>query len=255
MELTAEQIQDNWKIFIHNIEKYISKPRSEKLIKFYENIEEVAALAPASSNESYHSCYPGGYVVHVNKVLDAALEIDNLWKKFGATVNHTTEELAFACINHDLGKLGISKDDPYYVKNESEWHVKNQGKIYVYNEKIPYMPVPDRSLFLLQRQGIELSLNETLAIKLHDGMYDKANENYLVTFYPTTKPRTYLIHLIHQADMMASRIEFEQWFFNDRQDKKITPVKKHHVPKQEIKDEALSKTLNKNNFQELLKNL
>ena len=36
MNLTAEQIQNNWDIFIGNINAYISSPRKEKLIEFYE---------------------------------------------------------------------------------------------------------------------------------------------------------------------------------------------------------------------------
>ena len=40
MNLTAEQIQENWNVFMGNIEKYISSPRKEKLIEFYEKYQE-----------------------------------------------------------------------------------------------------------------------------------------------------------------------------------------------------------------------
>ena len=37
--------------------------------------------------------------------------------------------------------------------------------------------------------------------------------SYLMTWSPETKPRTSLVHIIHQADLMAARIEFEkEWF-------------------------------------------
>jgi hypothetical protein len=52
-----------------------------------------------------------------------------------------------------------------------------------------------------------------LAIKLHDGLYDEANKPYLINWLPEQKPRTSLIYIVHQADLMAARIEFEQeWF-------------------------------------------
>ena len=42
MSLTAEQIQSNWKVFLHNIEKHISdnKDRKQKLLNFYKKYEE-----------------------------------------------------------------------------------------------------------------------------------------------------------------------------------------------------------------------
>ena len=72
------------------------------------------------------------------------------------------------------------------------------------------MSVPDRSLHLLLSNNILVSKNEWLAIKLHDGLYDDANKPYLMSWSPETKPRTSLIYIIHQADLMAARIEFEK---------------------------------------------
>jgi hypothetical protein len=51
-----------------------------------------------------------------------------------------------------------------------------------------------------------------IAIQTHDGLYDDANVKYLKTFMPEQKPRTSLPFILHQADMMAARIEFEvEW--------------------------------------------
>ena len=49
-----------------------------------------------------------------------------------------------------------------------------------------------------------------IAIQTHDGLYDDANVKYLKTFLPEQKPRTSLPYILHQADLMAARIEFEQ---------------------------------------------
>jgi hypothetical protein len=49
-----------------------------------------------------------------------------------------------------------------------------------------------------------------VAIQTHDGLYDEANKKYLATFMPEQKPRTSLPYILHQADLMAARIEFER---------------------------------------------
>ena len=72
------------------------------------------------------------------------------------------------------------------------------------------MSVSDRSIKLLVDHDIKLTENEWMCIKLHDGLYDQANEPYLKSFMPEQKPRTSMIFIIHQADLMAARIEFEK---------------------------------------------
>ena len=82
----------------------------------------------------------------------------------------------------------------------------------MHNKSIPFSAVPDRSLYLLQSHGIKYSFNEMIAIQIHDGLSDPANEKYLKTFMPETKPRTSLPYILHQADMLAARIEWEtEW--------------------------------------------
>ena len=73
MNLTAEQIQSNWEEFIGNIETYISSPRKEKLIKFYETYADRIMLMPAAHKKEYHSAFPGGYVDHVNRVVKSCI--------------------------------------------------------------------------------------------------------------------------------------------------------------------------------------
>jgi hypothetical protein len=63
---------------------------------------------------------------------------------------------------------------------------------------------------MLQSHGIQYSFNEMISIQTHDGLYDKANEKYLMAYMPEQKPRTSLPYIIHQADLMAARIEFER---------------------------------------------
>lgn len=211
MKLSAEQIQTNYDIFKSNILNYISSPRKEQLLKFYEEREEILLLAPASSREAYHSAFPGGYVDHVNRVIKASVDMFNLWNSYREIDTFTLEELVFAAINHDLGKLGVG-NKPSYIPNDSDWHVKNQGQIYKTNSELPFFTVPDRSLFVLQQAGIPFSENEYLGIKLHDGLYDEMNKPYLISFNVESRLRTSLPLILHQADFLASRVEWEdQW--------------------------------------------
>ena len=209
MVLTAEQIQSNWNKMLAYINTYISDPRREKLIDFYTKHEDEVAMMPASHKEAYHNAFPGGYVDHVNRVIEAALEFNKTWLMFGAEENYTVEELVFSALNHDLGKMGDGKEYAH-KPSQDEWRKKNLGEMYTFNKKLSYMSVPERSIKLLVDAGITPTENEWLAIRLHDGLYDPANEPYLKNFMPELKPRTSLIFIIHQADLMAARIEFEK---------------------------------------------
>jgi hypothetical protein len=209
MVLNEEQLLENWQQFLGYIEQYITGDRKKRLIDFYNKYEERFILLPASHKPAYHNCFPGGYIEHVNRVVSASLEIDSVWRKFDVKPTYTTEEVVFSALNHDLGKFGTFEYEAV-LPNPSEWHVKNRGEIYTFNTQMDYMTVPDRGLWLLSQWGIEVSKNEWLAIKLHDGLYDESNKPYLLSWGPETKLRTSLPFIIHQADLLAARVEFER---------------------------------------------
>ena len=207
MNLSAEQIQGNWEEFLGYIDRYISSPRKESLKSFYEERAERFILMPASHTTKYHNCFPGGYIEHVNRVIKAALHFAKLWEKFGCDMStFTIEELVFAAMNHDLGKVGDSEND-LYIPGQDEWRRKNLGEVYTYNTAVGFMTVPDRSLFLLQDAGIRCSINEMLAIRTHDGLYDDCNKPYLISRMPESKPKSAIVYILHQADLMASVVE------------------------------------------------
>ena len=127
-KLTAEELSNNYDKFVNVIKTEIDGERGERLLQFYDSVSERLVTAPASGNINYHNCFAGGYVDHVLNVVDAALKLFEVWKASGGTITYTREELVFAAINHDLGKIG-DLDHDYYIPNPSEWHRKNQGKI------------------------------------------------------------------------------------------------------------------------------
>ena len=210
MKLTAEQIQENWDIFISNIETHITGNRKQALLDFYNQYQERIMLMPAAHKKEYHNSFPGGYVEHVNRVVRCALKQSQLWEEEGADMStFTMEELVFSAINHDLGKMG-DEDNESYIPQTDKWRREKLGEDYMFNKKVPFASVPDRGLFMLQSHSIQYTFNEMLAIQTHDGLYDAANEKYLKAYMPEQKPRTSLPFILHQADMMAARIEFEK---------------------------------------------
>jgi len=210
MQLTAEQIQKNWLRLMGFIEDHISEPRKTKLIEFYEKYSERLILMPAAHKKEYHNAFPGGYVDHVNRVITCALHLHELWATMGVdTTTYTKEELVFSSLNHDLGKMGDEENESY-IPQTDKWRQEKLGEDYMFNSKLPFASVPDRGLFLLQSHGIPYTFNEMITIQTHDGLYDEGNKKYLVSFIPENKPRTSLPYIVHQADLMAARIEFEK---------------------------------------------
>ena len=244
MKLSAETIQSNWVIFNNNIDTYISGERKQKLLDFYNKYEDRIILMPASHKKEYHSAFPGGYVDHVNRVVSGALAMSATWEKFGCDMTtFTQEELVFSAINHDLGKMGDSEHEAY-IPQTDKWRQDKLGEDYMFNKKLAFASVPDRGLFLLQEHGITYTFNEMVAIQTHDGLYDEANSKYLKTYMPEQKPRTSLSYILHQADMMAARIEFEIEWLPKFSKNNVATTKKNYTLSTNKKPSVSSKALN-----------
>lgn len=210
MQLSAEQLIENYNKFLEYIDLHITGERQTNLRQLYLDHQERIMLMPASSKEHHHNAFPGGYVLHVINVIEAGFKLIDLWRTSGASVDFSVEEFVFAAINHDLGKIG-DEDNEMYIPQDSDWHRKNQGALYKMSPLPDFMLIPDRSLFLLQQRGIKVSLKEWLGIKLHDGLYDESNKPYYIVYDKNAKLRSNLPYILHQADSIAARMEYEQW--------------------------------------------
>ena len=243
-KLTAEQIQTNWNTLIEIIDSHIGDDRRENLLKMYDDFKDRMMFAPASAKAAFHNAMPGGYVEHILHIIQNSLQLKQVWHNNGAMINFTDEELVFAAMHHDLGKVGDLEHD-YYIPQDSDWHRKNQGAIYKHNPQLQYMKVPDRGLWLLQHYGVKVSDKEYLGIKLADGLYDDCNTAYLKSYNPDFNLRTNLCYIIHQADMMATHIEYDEWQRNENVEEPINTK----VPK--TKDEQKKVGNLKSKFDEL----
>lgn len=244
MEINKET---QWSELIAYINTYIQQPRRDKLLTLYNVYADRMKSMPASTKSMFHSAFDGGYVHHVLNVIKAALKFAGIWRELGVNVNYSDEEIVFAALNHDLGKVG-NEDHPYYIPNPSDWHVKHQGAIYTICPDLPFMAIHDRSLFILQRYGIEVSYNETLAIRLHGGLYDDGTKDYLTGY---VKLNTSLPFILHQADLTAARIEFEQQYMYANV---VTPEKKK-FSKKDAKVQIIASNPEADVLKNFLKNL
>jgi hypothetical protein len=198
--MTPEQIHQNWEKF-RALCKTLKGDRSEKIEKMLDVIEENMAIAPASCKLDHHSCWAGGLADHSLRVLNNAHTIS---KSVGLKIDK--ESMILCALFHDLGKVGHVTDDDqvidHYVEQTSEWHREKLGEMYVYNKKIPYMTVAQRSLWLLQRFGVRLSHEEYVAILVHDGFILEENRKYIFK-EPT------LATVLSMADYLATQQEKE----------------------------------------------
>jgi len=209
-ELTPQQIEQNWNKLRNIIKDTFEGERLDNLNKMYDHFEDRMCMAPASGKEHFHYAHVGGYVEHVLHIIDYSQQLRSVWEKNGATINFTDEELIFAAMHHDLGKVGDLEHD-YYVPNESEWHRKNQGAIYTHNKELQHMTVTDRAIFLLGHFRIPMSESEYIGLRLTDGMYEEANKAYYISYQPERQLRSNIAYILHQADMMATHIEYDEW--------------------------------------------
>ena len=209
MSLTAEQIEKNYNKHLKIVEHYITE-RKDAVLKMINYIGEEYIMAPASSKTWYHSAYAGGYVDHVNRVVEYAVKQMKLYAEMGGDVDFTEEELVFAALFHDLGKLGDG-DRPNYIPQTDKWRQDKLSEMYTYNPELDFMLIPDRSLFILQKFGIKVNQKEWLGIRLHDGVFDKANEAYFFSNVESSRQKTSIVSILHSADFLASKVEYDMW--------------------------------------------
>jgi hypothetical protein len=123
--------------------------------------------APATSMTSYHNAFEGGLIDHLLKVAKYAIGVNNSLPE-DERVDQTS--LLKVCLLHGIGKAKL------YTPCTSEWHRKNQGKMYEFNEDLVSMRVGERSAYYAISHGITLSEEEYTAILFFDKTDDKMSE-------------------------------------------------------------------------------
>ena len=257
MKLTPEQLQDKWNEVIELITDTFEGERRDNILKMYEFFKDRMMFAPASGVVYYHNAFPGGYICHILNVTRFALRLYRVYEELELhTSEYDEEAIVFCTLHHDLGKIG-NLDYDYYIPNESEWHRINQGKMYDYDKRLHYMTVTDRSVWLLNQFDIKMSEVEYLALRLTDGMYEKANREYFMGYGENKNLKTNLPYLLHNADSLATRWEKEQYMFSKDSDINYSEIlhpelKVERVKQEEESVENIKEAITKNETPDIL---
>ena len=207
--LQAEDILKNFEKHKKIVDTYITD-RKDSVLAMLDGLGDNYVMAPASGKTWYHNAFPGGYVDHVNRVVQYAVEQHRLYIKMGGTVDYSEEQLVFSALFHDLGKIGDG-DKPNYIPQTDKWRQDKLSEMYTFNPDLDFMLIPDRSLYILQKFDIKVSHNEFLGIRLHDGVFDKANEAYFFSHQESSRQKTNMVSVLHTGDFLASKVEYDMW--------------------------------------------
>ena len=239
--LEAENIQKNYDKHLKIIDTYLGE-RAIACKEMIKHMEETYVMAPASGKTWFHNAFAGGYVDHVNRVVEYAIKQMRLYKEMGGKIDFTEEQLVFAALFHDLGKMGDG-DRPNYIPQTDKWRQDKLSEMYTYNPDLDFMLIPDRSLFILQKFGIKVDQKEYLAIRCHDGVFDKANEAYFFSNVESSRQKTSIVSILHSADFLASKVEYDLWKRNGGNSKPKHPKTTSSTGKAVKSSEGLSNML------------
>lgn len=178
--LTPEEIEQNWKRFYSLCEKL--GDRSPSVLKMLDELDERLCLCPASAKVDYHGAFPGGLVDHSLRVLNNLVTLN---KGYGWKL--PKDGMIISALFHDIGKIGMpgrGSENDFYIEQTDSWRRDKMGEVYKYNNDIPYLGTPDRSVFIMQHYGIKLTTDEWLSIKLNDGFVYDPNKPYCLKISP-----------------------------------------------------------------------
>jgi len=136
-------------LFLEIVKKY--NACSDELLAFLESSGFYSA--PASTSTKLHNAFEGGLVDHLIIVARRLLVINETNGKLDPADKLDPESVAKVAILHGIGRAML------YVPNPSEWHRKNLGAMYEFNEKLTSMSVGERSLYYVYNYG-KMTLTE-----------------------------------------------------------------------------------------------
>lgn len=166
-------------------------PGSAEFLRWLEGTDFFTA--PASTK--YHLCTPGGLVLHSVHVAEEAAAMCH---RYGM---HELADSAIMCgLVHDICKVGVYKTTTRRARGEDG--VWKTVPAYEYDDALP-LGHGEKSLFLAERHGLQLSDEEAAAIRWHMGPY---RDRDAVREMSEAFQRFPLAAILHNADMAATYI-------------------------------------------------
>ena len=192
-----ETLTNNYNLFLKLCQRL--GDRSEAVTAMVEHMGERLLMCPASSRTIYHCAHPGGLIEHSLNVLRNMKKL-----AIAYDIAVPAESMIIAALFHDWGKVG-DLDSAYYLEQDSDWHREKLGQMYKINEDMQSMPNAERGLWILQHFGVQLTLDEWIAIRANDGAEAPENKPYGTLSIPN------LALLTQHADQMAAKQEKEKY--------------------------------------------
>ncbi len=154
---------------VANTKKYFETATNSGFmnVELMQFLGESFIKAPASTMENLNNAFEGGLIDHLLRVAFYAVKFNNALPD---TEKVDQNSLLKVCLLHQIGKAKL------FVECTSEWHKKNQGKMYEFTDDLVSMRVGERSAYYALSHGITLSEEEYSAILFFDKNDDKMVE-------------------------------------------------------------------------------
>lgn len=187
-------------LFVENLLLSTNRKGIDKVIEFLKNTDFY--YAPASTN--YHSNMKYGLVNHSILVYAAAME----YKKSMCAIDPTVEDrlpddsIAIATILHDICKCCFYKETTKWRKDSN-----GQWESYVGYEVVDTFPIGhgEKSVIMLQNLGLELNVEEMLAIRYHMGLFGDGGQELRLSQAQACRDCA-LVPLLQMSDYSASMV-------------------------------------------------
>lgn len=184
---------------IQQFDRYISLLKrffdEDGVDAFVEEYGERLVLCPAGLTVD-----DGG---HPGALIDRCLRMAQHVKKLvqGAELPVDPSSAVRVALVCELGLLGdVGEGRDLYIPQDSDWHRDKLGQRYKYNDACSRTNATHRTLFILQRFGMTLSLDELVAVVTSGGLHLSEN-----AFYGNKKND--LIDVIQLAKHLVTRKE------------------------------------------------
>ena len=168
--------------------------RKEEFMRLTEFIENETDYLYSPASTRFHLCKRQGLLEHSVNVAETMLRL-----RSAIAPEIDEESCIITALIHDLGKAGMP-GNPQYLENEPTARQKQYGfpasVPYRMNDKLVYMSVPLRSLYL-SLPRISLSESEAQAVMYHDGQYVDDNKSVATKETP-------LLLLLQYADTWST---------------------------------------------------
>jgi len=170
----SEDLEVTWSTY----EKLCRKLDDPGVNRLLDELGERLIVCPFATKTSQKGCEPGG-------LINYHLGVTDVMRKVSAAVGDgcSTKSILKVGLLHEIGKVGDEVNN-LFLDQDSSWHREKLGQLYKYNEQVQKMPVAQRTLYLLQRCGVNLTLDEWIAIQVSQGLHCEENKFYIGSLPP-----------------------------------------------------------------------